>query len=73
MSGAGKSNAPETATEAFASKKTELLRRVRGKWALMHETEVVDFYDSREEAVAAGYEKLKDVPFMVRRVPSTID
>ncbi len=71
MSGAGKS-APDTAEKAFASNKTELLRRVRGKWALMHETEVVDFYDSREDAVAAGYKKLKDVRFMVRQVPATI-
>lgn len=70
MSGAGKTNAPETEAPASSEKETEMLRRVRGKWALMHETEVVDFYSSREEAVAAGYDLLKDVPFMVRQVPS---
>lgn len=70
MSGAGETNAPESEVRA-PSKEGEMLRRVRGKWALMHETEVVDFYSTREEAVAAGYDLLKDVPFMVRQIPST--
>ncbi len=69
MSGAGKTNAPESEVQT-PSKEGEVLRRVRGKWALMHETEVVDFYSTREEAVAAGYDLLKDVPFMVRQIPS---
>lgn len=71
MSGAGRTNAPESEVQASSEKEGEMLRRVRGKWALMHETEVVDFYSTREEAVAAGYSLLKDVPFMVRQVPST--
>ena len=73
MSGAGSPDAPETAVEAFTTKKTQLLRRVRGKWVLIHETEVIDFYNSRDEAVAAGYAKLTDVPFLVRQVPSDAD
>ena len=73
MSGAVGPDTPETAVETFATKKTQLLRRVRGKWALMHETEVIDFYASREEAVAAGYRKLKDIPFLVRQVPADAD
>ena len=73
MSGARSPDAPETAVETFATKKTQRLRRVRGKWALIHETEVIDFYNSRDDAVAAGYEKLKDIPFLVRQVPSDAD
>ena len=72
MSGTGETKAPESAVREFASKQGELLSRVRGKWALFHETNVVDFFETREEALAAGYEKLRDVPFVVRQVPDSI-
>ena len=45
----------------------------RGKWVLILETQVLDSFDSREEAVRAGYTRLRDVPFVVRRVPSETD
>ena len=68
MSDSGKADAVQAEIDALG-KEREMLERVRGKWALMHETEILDFFDSREEAVRAGYKRLRDVPFVVRQVP----
>lgn len=62
----------EAAIDALA-KEREVLSRVPGKWALIHETKVLEFFDSREEAVRAGYAKLRDVPFVVRQIRSEND
>lgn len=72
MSDSGQADALEAEIDALG-KGREMPRPVRGQWALMHETEVLDFFDSREEAVRAGYKRLRDVPFVVRQVPSETD
>ena len=72
MRDTGQADAVEAEIEALG-KHREALRLVRGKWALMHETEVLDFFASGEDAVRAGYKRLSDVPFVVRQVPSETD
>ncbi len=47
------------------------LKEHQGKFVLIHGDEVVDFYAAYEDAIKAGYEKFKLVPFLVKQVSAT--
>ena len=57
-----------TAIETFESRKSELLEKAEGRWVLIHDTDVVGFYDDYWSAVNAGYKAYPGKPTLVRQV-----
>jgi hypothetical protein len=54
--------------EAFVRKLPELLSTHRGKFALMHDSEIVDFYDSAGDAYKTGIKQYGEGAFSVQEV-----
>jgi hypothetical protein len=54
--------------QAFVRKLPELLSTHRGKFALMHDAKIVDFYDSAGDAYKAGVEQYGEGAFSVQEV-----
>jgi hypothetical protein len=63
---------PDTALanelHTFAAHKLELLAHAEGKFALVHDDEVVGVYDTENDAIAEGYRRFGNVPFLVKQV-----
>lgn len=47
------------------------LKQHEGKFALVHDVEVVDIYTSYEDAIKEGYNKFGLQPFMVKQIHAT--
>ena len=54
--------------ETFENNIDELLKTDEGKYALVHENEVIETYSDQHDAIAAGYEKFGNVPFLVKLI-----
>ncbi len=54
--------------ETYEREKEDLLGRAAGKFVLIHVEEVVGPYDSETDAIAEGYRRFGNVPFLVKRV-----
>jgi hypothetical protein len=52
----------------YQSRRAEFVERHEGEHVLVHGEDVLGFFGSREEALAAGYERLGVVPFLVHEV-----
>jgi len=57
-----------TELETFEQRRQELLGEGAGKWALVKGTDVVGTYDTEGDAIAEGYRKFGNVPFLVKQV-----
>lgn len=58
--------AEELAT--FEVHRSELLGPATGKFALVHGRDVVGTYDTERDAIAEGYRRFGNVPFLVKEV-----
>lgn len=54
--------------EAYEGMKEDLLREHEGKYALVRGGKLVGIWDTREDALSAGYDRFGNVPFLVRRI-----
>ena len=54
--------------QAFVRKLPELLSARRGKFALMHDAKIVDFYDSAGDAYKAGVKQYGEGAFSMQEV-----
>lgn len=52
----------------FDKRRAELLGEAAGKYALVHGQDVVGFYDTQHDAIAEGYRRFGNVPFLVKLV-----
>jgi len=52
----------------YRARKTELLRRFRGKYVLIKGDRIVGAFDSEMDAAHQGYERFGNVPFLVKQV-----
>ena len=62
------SDSLQTELNLFAEKLPELLRQAEGKFALIKGRELLGIYDTELAAVRAGYERLGNEAFLVKRV-----
>jgi hypothetical protein len=46
----------------------ELLAQAPGKFALIHSDEVVEVFDTKADAIAAGYGRFGNAPFLVKEI-----
>lgn len=60
----------ETERKTYRNKLHELSEH-EGKFVLIHETDVVDFFATYEDAIKHGYQKFGLRPFLVKRVNAT--
>jgi len=58
----------EKELETFEAHKDELLAKAAGKFALVKGSEVVDVFDTAEDAIRQGYDRFGNVPFLVKEV-----
>ncbi len=63
-------NIPELETEwrYFNEHRAEFLEQAPGKYALVKGDTLVGMFDSEVSAIRNGYEKLGNVPFLVKQV-----
>ena len=54
--------------ETYEAKKHELLAESAGKFVVIHNDEVAGVWDTYEDALRAGYERFKLVPFLVKQI-----
>jgi hypothetical protein len=57
--------------EAFIAQLPQLVVRHRGKFALMHNGEIVELFDTARDAYVAGQKLFPDAPFSVQEVTET--
>ena len=63
-------NVPELETEVqyFNEHRAEFLEQAAGKFALIKGDRLIGMFDSEISAIRNGYQKLGNVPFLVRQV-----
>jgi hypothetical protein len=44
------------------------LKEHQGKFVLIHDSEVIDFFTSYEDAIKAGYQQFQLEPFLVKQI-----
>jgi hypothetical protein len=54
--------------KTFAAHKAELLATARGQFALVHLTKILDTFDTQNDAIAEGYRRLGNVPFLTKQI-----
>ena len=58
----------ETELKFFNSRRADLLREAPGKFALVKDEVLIGVFESETAAIRHGYQKLGNVPFLVKRV-----
>ena len=58
--------------EAFVQKLPELLPAHRGKFALMHDADIVEFFDTAADAFRAGKKLYAEGRFSIQEVTDTV-
>ncbi len=54
--------------EAYAAHRDELLGSHVGKFVLLKDEDVIGVFDTKPDAIRAGYERFGNVPFLVKQV-----
>lgn len=52
----------------YAKHWDDLLRTAEGQFVLIHEQEIVGVYVEKMDAIADGYRRFGNVPFLVKRI-----
>jgi len=52
----------------YEAQKNELIGKSKGKFALVKEDHVLDVFDTKNDAIRQGYERLGNVPFLVKQI-----
>lgn len=58
----------DTEVKTYEQNRDHLLGTAEGKFVLMHGMQVVGVYDSKMDAIAAGYQQFGNDPFLVKQV-----
>jgi hypothetical protein len=54
--------------ETYETHKAELLVKAEGKYVLIKGDAILDIFASEEDAIHRGYERLGNVPFLVKHI-----
>lgn len=54
--------------ETYDAKKNELLAESSGKFVVIKDSEIAGVWDTYEDALRAGYDRFKLVPFLVKQI-----
>ena len=54
--------------KTYEQNRDQLLDTAEGKFVLIHDSQVIGVYESKMDAIAAGYQQFGNVPFLVKQV-----
>lgn len=54
--------------ETFERHREELVGQSEGKYVLIHEDQILGVFESQQDAISQGYERLGNVPFLVKQI-----
>jgi hypothetical protein len=54
--------------KTYEQNRDQLLGTAEGKFVLIRDNQVVGIYDSKMDAIAAGYQQFGNVPFLVKQI-----
>jgi hypothetical protein len=52
----------------YQARKSDLLAKARGKFVLIKNDQVLDIFETEMDAIRQGYERLGNVPFLVKEI-----
>ena len=55
-------------TRTYKDNLQSLLETARGRFVLIHKHEILDVFEGEHAAIQAGYQKLGNVPFLVKEI-----
>lgn len=58
----------EQELETYKAHRDELLGHAAGKFALVHISDIIGVFDTKSDAIAAGYKQFGNTPFLVREI-----
>ena len=58
----------DTEVETYERHREELLGHAEGKFVLVRDDKVVGVFDSKMDAIAQGYQRFGNVPFLVKQI-----
>ena len=58
----------ETELKTYEEHRDHLLGTAEGKFVLIRNDQVIGVYDSKMDAIAQGYQKFGNVPFLVKQI-----
>ena len=58
----------DTELKTYEQNRDHLLGTADGKFVLIHKNQVIGIYDSKMDAIAAGYQQFGNVPFLVKQI-----
>lgn len=58
----------DTELKTYEQHRDQLLGRAEGKYVLIRNEQVIGVYESKMDAIAQGYQKFGNVPFLVKQV-----
>ena len=58
----------ETELKTYEQNRDHLLGTAEGKFVLIRDSQVIGVYESKIDAIAAGYQQFGNVPFLVKQV-----
>jgi hypothetical protein len=58
----------ETELKTYEQNRERLLGECEGKYVLIHNDQILGAYDSKMDAINTGYQRLGNVPFLVKQV-----
>jgi hypothetical protein len=58
----------DTEIQTFDQQRDNLLGTSEGKFVLIHGMQVAGVFESKMDAIAAGYQQFGDVPFLVKQI-----
>jgi hypothetical protein len=59
-------NILQTELNYFEAKRKELLGVAQGEYALIHGEQLIDTFNSKDDAIKRGYEEFGNIPFLVK-------
>lgn len=58
----------DTELKTYEQHRDQLLGTAEGKFVLIRNDQVIGVYDSKMDAIAQGYQKFGNVPFLVKQI-----
>ena len=52
----------------YNKQKNELIGKSKGKFVLIKDNQIIDVFETKNDAIRQGYERLGNVPFLVKQI-----
>jgi len=52
----------------YDKQKNELIGKSKGKFVLIKDNQIIDVFETKNDAIRQGYERLGNVPFLVKQI-----